>query len=206
MDIDRLLAAGCAPVMAILRGIQPSQVEAIGAALVEEGVRIIEVPLNSPDPFTSIALLQETFGGLACIGAGTVLDIASVERLAATGAKLMVTPNADPLVIARGVSLGLATMPGVMTPTEAFCAIRAGAKRLKLFPSSAFNPAFVRAIREVLPRDISIWAVGGTHAGNLRDWLDAGSEGIGVGSALYKPGDTDSVVRLRARELVAAFK
>ena len=206
MDIDRLLAAGCTPVMAILRGIQPAQVIAIGTALVEEGVRIIEVPLNSPDPFTSIALLQEAFGDVACIGAGTVLDVASVERLAATGAKLMVAPNADPMVIAHGLSLGLTPMPGVMTPTEAFSAIRAGAKRLKLFPSSAFSPGFVRAIREVIPRDIPIWAVGGTHAGNLREWLDAGSEGIGVGSSLYKPGDTDSVVRLRARELVSAFK
>lgn len=206
MDIDRILAARGAPVMAILRGVQPHEVLAIGAALVDEGVRIIEVPLNSPDPFASITLLQEHFGADACIGAGTVLDIASVEALAATGASLMVMPNTDPMIIAHGVSLGLSPMPGVMTPSEAFSAIRAGAKRLKLFPASAFGPGFVRAIREVIPRDIPIWAVGGTHAGNLRDWLDAGSEGIGVGSALFKPGDTASVVRIRARELVAAFK
>jgi len=206
MDMTTLLAGGAPPVMAILRGLTPADAPAIGTALVEAGIRFIEVPLNSPDPFDSIALLQAAHGGVACIGAGTVLDVAAVDRLARSGARIMVSPNVDAAVIARAVARGLEAMPGFLTPTEAFVAIGAGARRLKIFPSAAFGPGYVRAIREVLPRDVALWAVGGTGAANLHDWLAAGCEGIGVGSALYRAGDAPALVGERARALVAAWR
>jgi 2-dehydro-3-deoxyphosphogalactonate aldolase len=163
------------------------------------------VPLNSPEPFDSIARLQAAFGDVACIGAGTVVDAASVERLAGTGARLMVSPNTDAALIARAIGLGLEPMPGFHTPTEAFLAIGAGARRLKVFPSVAFGAGYVRAIREVLPRGVALWAVGGAGAANLHEWLDAGCEGIGVGSSLFRPGDEAAAVGARARALVAAW-
>lgn len=206
MEIDRMLAADAPPIMAILRGIRPEEAVAIATALVDAGVRLIEVPLNSPDPYASIRRLQEAYGAVACIGAGTVVTAESVEALAATGATLMVSPNTDPALIALARARGLQPMPGFLTPSEAHAAIAAGATRLKLFPASAFAPAYLRALREVIPRDIAIWAVGGTAAGNLRDWLEAGAQGVGVGSALYRPGDTAGVVGNRARELLAAWR
>ena len=206
MTIDDLLAAGTAPVVAILRGIAPDAVLAIGQALVEAGIRLIEVPFNSPDPTTSIRMLQEAFGDRAAIGGGTVLDIAMVEALAATGGKILVTPNTDPTVIARGVELGLEPMPGFVTPSEAFRAIAAGARRLKLFPAVALGPVYLKAVREVLPPHVRVWAVGGTSANNFGEWLAAGVEGIGIGGALYKPGDTAAAVSERARALVAAWQ
>lgn len=206
MDIDEVLAGGAPPIMAILRGVEPAQALAIGAALVEQGIRLIEVPLNSPDPFASIRLLQEAYGAVAGIGAGTVVDAQSVRQLVATGATLMVSPHADPALIALGVAQGLQPMPGFLTPGEALAAIGAGARRLKLFPATAFAPAYVRAIREVVPKAVEIWAVGGTGAANLHDWLAAGSRGIGVGGALYRPGDSAALVGSRARELVAAWR
>ena len=206
MEIDRMLAADAPPIMAILRGVKPEEAVAIAAALVDAGIRLIEVPLNSPDPFASIRRLQEAFGPVACIGAGTVVTAESVEALAATGATLMVSPNTDPALIALACARGLQPMPGFLTPSEACAAIAAGATRLKLFPASAFAPAYLRALREVIPRDIAIWAVGGTAAGNLRDWLEAGAQGVGVGSALYRPGDTAGVVGKRARELLSAWR
>lgn len=206
MDIDAMLAAGAPPIMAILRGVKPEEAVAVATALVDAGIRLIEVPLNSPEPFDSIRRLQEAHGAVACIGAGTVVSAESVEKLAATGATLMVAPNTDPVLIALARARGLQPMPGFTTPSEAFAAIGAGATRLKLFPATAFAPAYVRALREVIPGAIAIWAVGGTGAGNLREWLAAGSQGIGVGSALYRPGDTAGVVGGRARELVAAWR
>jgi 2-dehydro-3-deoxyphosphogalactonate aldolase len=206
MDMTTLLAGGAPPVMAILRGLTPADAPAIGDALVAAGLRFIEVPLNSPEPFESIALLQAAHGGVACIGAGTVLDVAAVDRLADTGARILVSPNVDAPVIARAVARGLEPMPGFLTPTEAFVAIGAGARRLKIFPSASFGPGYVRAIREVLPRDVALWAVGGTGAANLQEWLDAGCEGIGVGSALYRAGDAPAVVGERARALVDAWR
>jgi 2-dehydro-3-deoxyphosphogalactonate aldolase len=206
MTIDDLLTSGTAPIVAILRGVSPDDVLTIGQALVDAGIRLIEVPFNSPDPTTSIRMLQEAFGDQAAIGGGTVLDIASVEALAATGGTILVTPNTDPAVIARGVALGLEPMPGFVTPSEAFQAVAAGARRLKLFPAVALGPSYLKAIREVLPRGVRVWAVGGTGADNLSEWLAAGVEGIGVGGALYKPGDTAAVVGERARALVAAWQ
>lgn len=206
MDMTTLLASGAPPVMAILRGLTPPQAPAVGAALVAAGLRFIEVPLNSPDPFDSIGALQAAHGDVACIGAGTVLDVPAVDRLAPTGARILVSPNVDAAVIARAVSAGLDAMPGFLTPTEAFVAIAAGARRLKVFPSASFGPAYVRALREVLPRDVALWAVGGTGANNLHEWLAAGCEGIGVGSALYRAGDAPALVGERARALVTAWQ
>ncbi len=205
LTIDSLLADGMAPVVAILRGIRPDEAVPVAKALVVAGVRLIEVPLNSPDPFASIAAVQAALGHEALIGAGTVLDVAAVEALATTGARLMVTPNTNPAVIARAIALGLEPMPGFATPTEAFQAIAAGAKRIKLFPAVALGPSYLQAIREVLPRDVRVWGVGGTGAANLAEWLTAGAEGIGVGNALYRPGDTAGEVGDKARALVAAW-
>ena len=204
LTIDALLARKAPPLVAILRGIQPHEALAVGAALVEAGVRIIEVPLNSPDPFASIAALQAEFGGTALIGAGTVLDLAAVEQLAATGARLTVTPNTNPTVIARAVELGLEPMPGFLTPTEAFAGLAAGARRIKLFPASVQGPNYLKALREVLPRSCGVWAVGGIGADNAREWIAAGAEGVAAGGSVYKPGMTAAEVGERARALVSA--
>lgn len=203
--LDELLAHGAPPAIAILRGVKSAEVASIGAALVEAGVRMIEVPLNSPDPFASIATLQAEFGGEVLIGAGTVLDAAAVERLAETGAGLLVAPNTDARVIARGVALGLDVMPGFFTPSEALAAVEAGARRLKLFPASTAGPGFVKAIRDVLPAEIGIWAVGGVDAENAGAWLAAGAEGVALAGALYRPGMEAGEVGRRAQTLVAAL-
>jgi 2-dehydro-3-deoxyphosphogalactonate aldolase len=203
--LDHLLAHGAPPAIAILRGVKPDEVAAIGSALVDAGVRVIEVPLNSPDPFVSIAALQAEFGQDALIGAGTVLDAASVDRLAKTGAGLLVAPNTDARVIARGVALDLEVLPGFLTPSEALAAIAAGATRLKLFPAFSARPASLKAVREVLPQAIGIWAVGGVDPKNAAGWLDAGAEGVALGSALYRPGMEPAEVGRRAQALVAAL-
>ena len=206
MTIDELLSNGAPPLVAILRGLRPEDAIDTAAALMEAGFRMIEVPLNSPDPFTSIGLIQDRFGGGALIGAGTVLDTAAVDVLAATGARLMVTPNTDPAVIARAVEKGLQPMPGFVTPSEAFRAVAVGARRLKLFPAVALGPSYLKAVREVLQADARVWAVGGTGAENLGEWLAAGAEGIGVGGALYRPGDQAADVGDKARALVSAWR
>jgi len=203
--IDHLLDAGAPPVVSILRGVTPAEVVEIGAALVAAGIRMIEVPLNSPDPFASIEALQAEFGGEALIGAGTVLDIASVDRLAQTGASLMVAPNTDPAVIARAIERGLEPMPGFVTPSEAFAAVTAGASRLKLFPAASFGPAYLKALREVLPSDVGVWAVGGVDATNLGAWIGAGAEGVALGGSLYRPGTSAADVTAGATQLVAAW-
>lgn len=206
LTIDNILAQGAPPIVAILRGITPTEALPITQTLIDAGVRMIEVPLNSPDAFASIAAMQTQFGAQALIGAGTVLDTAAVDALAATGARLMVTPNCNASVIARGVTKQLEVMPGVMTPTEAFAALDAGATRLKLFPASHIAPAFLKALRDVLPTHARVWAVGGTDADNIGTWLAAGAEGIGVGGALYKPGDSAVGVAAKAASLVAAWR
>lgn len=206
MTVNELLAAGAAPIVAILRGVKPDEVVAISRGLIEAGVRMIEVPLNSPDPIDSIARIQGEFGDEAVLGAGTVLTAEKVDAVAATGARLIVTPNTDTAVIARAVSLGLDPMPGFVTPSEAFQAIAAGATRLKLFPGTQFGPAHVRAVKDVLPREIGVWAVGGAGAANFGEWLAVGCEGIGVGGSLYRPGDSVEVVAERGRALVAAWQ
>ena len=172
----------------------------------EAGIRVIEVPFNSPDPLVSIAAMQNAFGDRALIGGGTVLTIQAVEALAGAGGRIMVTPNTVPDVIARGAELGLELLPGFMTPSEAFRAVEAGARRVKLFPAAQLGPAYVKAVKDVLPKHVGVWAVGGTGADTIGDWLAGGCEGIGVGGALYRPGDDAMTVRARAVDLVAAWQ
>lgn len=206
MTIDELLAAKAPPIVAILRGVRPDEAIAVSGALIEAGIRMIEVPLNSLEPFVSIAAMQKEFGEQALFGAGTMLDMASVDRLSATGAGLMVTPNINPAVISHAIACGLEPIPGFVTPSEAFAAIAAGARRIKLFPAAALGPDYLKAIGDVLPGNVRVWAVGGTNAANLGQWLAAGAEGIGVGGALYRPGDGAYVVRERAEALVSAWR
>jgi 2-dehydro-3-deoxyphosphogalactonate aldolase len=206
MTLDEALAGGAPPIVAILRGVTPAEAGAIGAALVDAGIAMIEIPLNSPDPFTGIAALVAEVGERALCGAGTVLSPTSVEEVHAAGGRLVVTPNTDPDVIARAVSLGLEAMPGFVTPSEAFAALAAGARRLKLFPAGGLSSRYLKAVREVLPQGTGLWAVGGTNGDTLGEWLDAGAEGIGVGGALYRPGDKAEDVGARAAVLVAAWR
>lgn len=205
MTIDDLLADGVPPVVAILRGIRPDEAVPVARALVEGGIRLIEVPFNSPEPLLSIRAILDEVGGDALVGGGTVLTPAAADELADAGGQIMVTPNTEPAVIARAVERGMLPMPGFVTPSEAFQAHAAGARRIKLFPAVALGPAYLKAILEVLPRDTRVWAVGGTGAGNLAEWLAAGAEGIGVGGALFRAGDSAAAVGERARELAAAW-
>ena len=192
------------PLVAILRGITPAEVEAVGEALVEAGFSMIEVPLNSPDPFDSIARLVARLGTRALVGAGTVLTTDDVARLAATGARLAISPNTDPVVIAASAAAGLIALPGYFTPTEAFAALAAGATGLKLFPAEAGSPAVIRAHRAVLFRDVPILAVGGMTPDTIPAWRDA-CDGFGLGSALYRPGQSAAAVGEQARRFVAAL-
>ena len=192
--------------VAILRGITPAEVLDIGGVLVKSGINRIEVPMNSPEPLKSIALLQGQFGADALIGAGTVLTVAQVGQVAATGARLIVSPNCNPAVIHASKALGMDSFPGVMTPTEAFAAIEAGADALKLFPGELVGPVGLRAMKAVLPPDMPLYAVGGVTPANMADWLAAGATGFGIGSSIFKPGDSADVVAGKARALVDAWK
>lgn len=193
------------PIVAILRGLTPPEALAIGGALIDAGIDRIEVPLNSPDPLDSIGALAAQFGDRALIGAGTVLTVGDVDAVAGVGGRLIVSPNADPAVIAHALSLDLVSMPGVFTATECFAAIKAGARALKLFPASIAGPGGLAALRAVIPADVAIYAVGGASADNFGDWIKAGAGGFGIGSALYKPGDGAATVGARARAMVAAY-
>lgn len=196
--------AAC-PLVAIVRGIRPDEADAVGEALVEAGIRIIEVPLNSPDPLDTIARLSARFGDRATIGAGTVLDPDDVARIADVGGRIIVSPHADPAVIAATVAAGLVSAPGYFTPTEAFAALKAGAHALKLFPAEAAGPSVLKAQRAVLPRHVPILMVGGITPDNMRDYLAAGADGFGLGSGLYSPGRSATDVAERARSYVAAL-
>jgi 2-dehydro-3-deoxyphosphogalactonate aldolase len=192
-------------IIAILRGVKPDEVLDVSSALHAAGIRIVEVPLNSPDPFTSIARLAEAFAGRMVVGAGTVLSPQDVDRLKLSGGTICVSPDCNPAVITHAGAVGLEPLPGVFTPTEAFAAIRAGAKHLKLFPAEAARPATVKAWRAVLPGHVKIHAVGGVTPSNMAEWLACGVSGFGIGSSLYKSGMSLSAVSESARTLVAAW-
>lgn len=205
MSLDDIIADGAPPIVAILRGLSPDRAVAVGEALVVAGIRLIEVPLNSPDPLTSIKRMCDSLGKRALCGAGTVLTPDAASKVAQAGGRLVVMPNTDKAVIARAVELGLEALPGVATPTEAFKAIAAGARRLKLFPAAHLGPVYLKALSEVLPADVRLWAVGGTDPGTMPAWLDAGAEGIGVGGALFRPSMRVEEVSRNASDLVAAW-
>ncbi len=193
-------------IIAILRGITTSEVEAVGQALVDSGIRVAEIPLNSPDPFTSIKKMGDAFKGKLVVGAGTVLSVQDVNLLKAHGGEISVSPDCNEEVIARARELGMEPLPGVFTPTEAFAAIRSGATHLKLFPAEAASPVTVKAWRAVLPNHVRIYAVGGVTPANMQSWADVGTAGFGIGSNIYKQGFTAADVSKAARKFVAAWK
>ena len=192
------------PLVAILRGLQPDEALPVGQALVSTGWTLIEVPLNSPQPLDSIAALAEALPD-ALVGAGTVLTPKDVRNVQAAGGQLIVSPNYDPSVVREAVRLGLVCLPGVMTASEAFAALQAGATGLKLFPAEMITPAIVKALRAVLPADTVVLPVGGISPGNMRAYLAAGASGFGIGSALYKPSTTAEAVKQNAIEFIAAY-
>ncbi len=194
------------PLVAILRGVTPARIEGVAQALFDAGIRAIEVPLNSPEPFTSIEKLAKLFGDRCLTGAGTVLDVANVDRVADAGGKLLVTPNTNPAVIAHGVAKGMTVMPGFYTPSEGFAAVAAGAKTLKLFPASTGGLDHLKAMLAVLPKHVPVYAVGGVGAGNMSEWKKAGAAGFGLGSDLFKPDLTDAEIAERAKKCVAAWR
>lgn len=191
--------------MAILRGIRPEEAVAVGEALVASGVATIEVPLNSPDPLRSIAALAARFGEAVLVGAGTVLTPEAAEAVIASGGRLIVMPHADRAVIAAARAAGALVLPGAYTATEAFAALSAGADGLKLFPAEIGGPALLRALKAVLPPEVPFLPVGGVTPETIAAWRAAGAAGFGIGSALYRPGDTPEAVAARARAFIAAL-
>lgn len=199
-ELGRRLAE--CPLVAIIRGVTPGEAEAIGAAIFGAGIRIIEVPLNSPDPLESIGRLARIFGDKALIGAGTVLDPADVGRVRDSGGRIIVSPNTYAPVIEATAAAGLVSLPGFFTPSEAFTALGAGATGLKLFPAEGAAPAVVKAQRAVLPRDVPLLVVGGISPGNMQPWIEAGAQGFGLGSGLYRPGQSAEETAAKARAYV----
>lgn len=192
-------------IIAILRGITPAEAVPICECLIEAGITRIEVPLNSPHPITSIAAMAKAFGHHAQIGAGTVLTVNDVHDVSDAGGRLIVSPNCDTDVIRASKALGLQSWPGVMTPTECFAALKAGADGLKIFPASLVGPDGLKAIRAVLPVDCQVYAVGGAGASNFDLWVKAGANGFGIGTALYTPGLPVADVRAKAAAIVNAY-
>ncbi len=193
------------PLVAILRGVTHDHVVDIARAIHDAGITMIEVPLNSPEPFKSIEKLADALGDQCLCGAGTVLSVAQVDAVHGCGGKLVISPCTNAAVIARSVELGLTSMPGIATPTDAFAAVEAGAQVLKLFPASTYGPAHVAALKAVLPQQVRIFAVGGIQSGNMGQWLAAGTDGFGIGTELYRPGMSAAEVAEHASRIVAAF-
>lgn len=194
------------PLVAILRGVNPDEVVPIGAALVEAGFAIIEVPLNSPDPMASIRLLAEAFGANTLIGAGTVTDPARVAEIASAGGKLIVMPHSDPAVVRAAKAAGMVCTPGVATPTEAYAALQNGADALKMFPAEAMPPSVLKAWMSILPKGTALLPVGGITPDTMAPYVAAGAAGFGLGSALYKPGFSAVDVGDRAKAFVEAWR
>lgn len=191
--------------VAILRGIRPEEIEGVVEVLVEAGFEAIEVPLNSPEPFASIEKARRLAPASCLIGAGTVLEVPQVDRLKSVGGNLLVTPNVEPAVIRRAVEHGMVTMPGVFTATEALLATRSGAAALKFFPASALGPAGISAISAILPKGLPIGAVGGVSDADFGAYLKVGVSCFGLGSSLYKPGDSAATVAEKAKRTIAAY-
>jgi 2-dehydro-3-deoxyphosphogalactonate aldolase len=204
MNLQEAMAE--APVVAIIRGVRPDEAVEIGEALVSAGVKIIETPLNSPQPFDSIRRLVDAMGDRAVVGAGTVLTAEDVARVADAGGRIVVSPNTDAEVIAATVARGLDSMPGFASPSEAFAALKAGARILKLFPASTYGVGHLKAIREVLPAQAVLMPVGGVKPGQFAEWWAAGARGFGMGGDLYKAGRSPEDVHARALEAVAAIR
>ena len=204
MTLDHYLAP--LPLVAVLRGITPDEIPAIAHALCAEGFRILEVPLNSPQPFESIRRLADAHGDRCLVGAGTVIDAADVSRVRNAGGRLVVMPHADTAVIREAKRLSMECLPGVATPTEAFASLAAGADGLKMFPAEAMVPAALRAWRAVLPKATLVFAVGGIRPDNMAPWWAEGAAGFGTGSNLYKPGADSAQVRAGAAAYAAAFR
>lgn len=194
------------PLVAIIRGVTPGDAEAIGRAIFQAGIRIIEVPLNSPEPLESIRILAAALGGEALIGAGTVLTLEDVHQVQKAGGELVVSPNANPELISATVAAGMASCPGYFTPSEAFAALEAGADALKLFPAEGASPSVVKAQRAVLPKDIPLLVVGGIAPDNMGPWQQAGASGFGLGSGLYKPGQSAEETAAKAKAYVEGAK
>ena len=191
------------PLVAILRGLRFEEALPIGDELEAAGFSIVEVPLNSPDPFATVAALAARFEDRMLVGAGTVLTCAEVDEVAVSGGKLIVSPNFNPEVVRHAKELGLIAVPGVLTPSEAFAALEAGADALKLFPGEMVSPAILKAMRAVLPPEAKVLVVGGVQADNMADYIAAGANGFGLGSALFKPGHSTQVLRQNAETFVA---
>lgn len=192
--------------VAIIRGVTPADAVAIANALFEGGIRIIEVPLNSPDAFTSVRAIADSLGDRALIGAGTVLHPDQVARVRDAGGRIVVSPNMNPAVIRATVEAGMVSSPGIFTPSEAFAALDSGAHTLKLFPAEAASPKVVKSMRAVLPKDIPFLIVGGVTLESVPGWLDAGADGFGLGSGLYKPGGSAEETLGKARAFVEAVR
>lgn len=205
IELFRSSLAQC-PLVAIIRGVTSDEVEAVGEALYAGGIRIIEVPLNSPDPLTSIGKLARRLGDRALIGAGTVLQPEQVRQVREAGGRLIVSPSTFTAVIEATVEAGMVSSPGFFTPSEAFEALRAGAHALKLFPAEAASPSVVKAQRAVLPKDVPLIVVGGVTPATMKPYLDAGADGFGLGSGLFVPGRPAAEVEQAAAAYVAGLR
>jgi 2-dehydro-3-deoxyphosphogalactonate aldolase len=194
------------PLIGIIRGVKPDEAEAIGDALYEGGIRIVEVPLNSPDPFGSINRLAQKFGERMLVGAGTVLSPDEVGEVRVAGGRLIVSPNTNADVIAATAEAGMVSCPGYFTPSEAFVALVAGATALKLFPAEGASPAVLKAQLAVLPKGVPMMIVGGIKPDNMRPWLEAGATGFGLGGGLYRPGQSPDETLDKARAYVAGVR
>lgn len=204
MQLDEALAQ--CPVAAILRGVRPDEILATAEALYDAGLRVVEIPLNSPEPLESLRRLAQAFGEALVCGSGTVLSMDQVDQVAQAGGRLVVAPNTSPAVIRRALDLDLDPVPGFATATEAFQALEAGARRLKLFPAITYGPAHLRQLKAVLPPETMVWAVGGVTPDTFEAWTTAGARAFGLGSDLYRPGQSAAETRDKAMAAVAAVR